>query len=307
MSRANWVAGMAALLSAVACSEGDGGSGNQAGAGGTPASGGAAPNGGTASGGAASAVTATCEPEQAKLTYEDGGESVYELNGWPALFGADMGQARRISGRLGAGQYEVVFEPQTDDANPAWPGVILDTQPWPVRRAIVAHATADALGPVRCVTEGSGSTVARRGDDLLFDFKNMDVMAACADRPVSGEIHLCFESGGCDAFEGGSVNGTPWVLQPDTWAGALGNWSVEFADGSYMRARTSGLTNGPALWALIVTSPSGPYGGAVYCASGGTVEETEGSFGYTIMHWTGLGELNCGAGTGTAKGCLQGE
>lgn len=303
-SRTGWAcAVLAVLLTSTACSGGDGG--NQASSGGTSASGGASASGGnTPSGGAASSVTATCEPKQAKLTYEDGAEHSYEVGKWPSLFGSDMGQARRMSGRLGQGSYQVVFEPQTDTEIAELPGVILDTKPWPVRRAILASATEETLGPVRCVTEGSGSTVARRGDDLLFDFKNMDVMAACADRPVPGEIHLCFEFSGCDGFDGGSVNGTPWVLQPDTWIGALGAYSVEFEDGSSMVARTSGMTNGPANWALITTSATGPYGGAVYCASGGTVEQS--STGATVMHWTSLGELNCGAGAGAARGCLQG-
>jgi hypothetical protein len=294
------------LLGASACSGSDESTSNQGGSGGSAPTGGSS-SGGSSSGGSASVVAAACEPGEAKLTYEDGIEYVYDLARWPALYGADMGQARRISSRLGDGLYEVVFEPQTSMDSSALPGAVLDTQPWPVRRAILAHATKDTLGPVRCVTEGSGSTVARRGDDLLFDFKNMDVMAACADRPVSGEIHLCFEFGGCDGFDGGSVNGTPWTLQPDTWAGALGSWTVEFEDGSYMRAQTGLSTEGPTSWALIVTSPSGPYGGAVYCASGGTIEETDGDFGYTVMHWTGLGELGCGTGAGTARGCMEGQ
>ncbi len=313
-------AGLWGLLGATGCGGGDGDANNAAGSSGGSNSGGSSSggsasgasssggsnSGGSNSGGSQGEPAAACEPGQAKLTYEDGIEAVYDLASWPPLYGADMGQARRFSSRLGDGIYEIVFEPQIDATSAKLPGIVLDTQPWPVRRAILAHATKDTLGPVRCVTEGSGSTVARDGDELLLDFKNMDVMAACADRAVPGEIHLCFGRGDCDGFEGGSVNGTPWVLQPDTWVGALGSWSVEFEDGSYMRAQTGPSTEGPTSWALIVTSPSGPYGGAIYCASGGTIGKTENTFG-TVMHWTGLGELSCGAGAGTARGCLEGK
>lgn len=311
MQRRSGVTSMLALVAALSI-----GLGGCGGSDGEPAAtGGAATSGGSASGGAggggsssagAANVTATCDAGQAKFAHDGGSEQTYDLGAWPSLYGSDMGQARRLSGRLGSGHYEVVFEPEVDASNPPFPNVILDTKPWPIRRALLADASEQTLGPVRCVTEGSGSTLARQGDQLLLDLKNVDVIAACADTPVEGQINLCFEFSGCDGFDGGSVGGTPWVLQPDTWAGGLGNWFVEFADGSYMRARTTNTTTGPAYWALIVTHPTGPYGGQVYCASSGSVEETEGSFGYTVQRWTGLGTMTCGAGTSTSRGCMKG-
>ncbi len=259
------------------------------------------------SGGASTPITTTCAPEQVKLSYDGAADQSYEINGWPGLYAYDMGTANHIFGRLGVGWYDVVFEPELDDANPGMPQVIRDTKPWPVRTALLADATDQTLGPIRCVTPGSGSTLSRKDQDLLLDLKAVDVIQACRDNPVEGQINLCFEFGGCDlTFDGGSVGGTPWVLQPDTWVGGGGMWQIELGEGSIIRAATTNSITGPAYWALIVTSPSSAYGGAIYCASGGTVEETPGDFGYTIIHLTDLGTVTCGAGTSTARGCLQG-
>ncbi len=205
------------------------------------------------------------------------------------------------------GRYQVVFEPELDKTNYKLPGAILETKPWPVRSALLVDATEQTLGPLRCVAPGSGSTLARKGDNLLLDLKKVDVMATCADHPVAGQINLCFEFLGCDtSFDGGSVAGTPWVLQPDQWIGGSGAWQVDFTDGSSMTARTTIGEAGPAHWALIVTAASGPYGGQIFCASGGSVEKTPGDFGYAVMHWSNLGTVPCGAGSGTARGCLNG-
>ncbi len=275
-------------------------------AGGAGADGG---DGSGAGGGASteSPVTTTCEPDQVKLSYDGAADQSYEINGWPSLYAHDMGTANRIFGRLGLGWYELVFEPELDEANPGMPLVIRDTKPWPVRTALLADATDQNLGPIRCVTPGSGSTLSRKDQDLLLDLKAVDVIQTCRDNPVDGQINLCFQFGGCDlAFDGGSVGGTPWVLQPDTWVGGGGMWQIELGEGSIIRAATTISVTGPAYWALIVTSPSSAYGGAIYCASGGTVEETAGDFGYTIIRLTDLGTVTCGAGTSTARGCLQG-
>jgi hypothetical protein len=160
---------------------------------------------------------------------------------------------------------------------------------------------------MRCVAPGSGSTFARKDDQFLVDLRQVDVIQRCADHPVDGQINLCLDSVECDGFDGGSVDGMPWTMQPDTSAGRSGSWIVGFEDGSYMRARTTGSPTGPAYWALIVTSASGPYNGQVYCASGGSVEKPAGDSGYTVMHWTDLGAVTCEPGTGTAQGCLKGE
>jgi hypothetical protein len=218
-----------------------------------------------------------------------------------------MGTASRIFDTLGRGWYEVVFEPELDAENPAMPGVIADTQAWPVRTALLAEATAETLGPIRCVTEGSGSTLTRRGNDLLLDLKNVDVIQTCRDNPVEGQINLCFEFSGCEGFDGGTVDGTPWVLQPDTWIGGAGTWQIEAEGGTTIRVATTPSTEGPAYWALIMTGVSSAYGGEIYCASGGTVERTPGDFGYTIIRLTDLGRITCTPGSGTAQGCLQGE
>ncbi len=262
--------------------------------------------GNVASGGSASTVTATCDANQAKFSYDGGAEQSYAIKGWPSLYGADKGTASRIYDRFGLGQYDVVFEPQYDTASQTLPGVISDSKPWPIRSALFADATEQALGPMRCVAPGSGSTLARTGGQLTFDLKQVDVIAACADHPLDGQINLCFAFEGCPGFDGGTVQGTPWVLQPDQWVGGSGAWQVDFQDGSYLRARTTASTTGPAYWALIVTSESGPYGGQVFCASGGSVEKTPGDFGYSVMHWTNLGAVSCAAGSGTAQGCLEG-
>jgi len=304
------VTGLAVVLACglTGCGSGDDGSSKEAGAAGTISSGGSgSPSGGGNASGGVNNVADHCETKQAKLAYDSGIQQTYELSGWPSLHGGAMG-LRHFGARLGtAGRYEVAFTPQLDP-NAMFPQSILDTQPWPVQSALLADATAQTLGPLRCVAPGSGSTLARQGDQLLLDLKNVDVMAACGDRAVGGQINLCFQPGGCAVdFDGGSVDSTAWVLQPDTWVAGAGVWSVEFNDGSYLAARTTASTTGPAYWALIVTSASGPYGGEIYCASGGSVEQTEGSFGYTILHWTNLGKLSCGAGTGTVKGCLKGE
>ena len=289
---------VAAAALALGCSGGDNGN--------TP-SGGGTSSGGSASGGTASALTTTCQPDQAKLAYDGGAEQTYALKGWPALYSADKGTASRIFDRLGMGRYDVVFEPQLDPMNRNLPEAILDTKPWPVRSALLADATEQTLGPIRCVAPGSGSTLARKGSNLLLDLKKVDVMASCADHPVAGQINLCFEFLGCDSsFDGGSVAGTPWVLQPNQWIGGSGAWQIDFNEGSSMLARTTISETGPAYWALIVTDPAGPYGGQVFCAGGGTVEKTAGDFGYTVMHWTNLGTVPCGVGSGTARGCLDG-
>jgi hypothetical protein len=295
--------GLLLALNGAACALGCGADDGNA-----PNGGGGSGGTGTPGGGAASTVTSTCSPQQAKLAYDGGAEQTYTLKGWPALYSADKGTASRIFDRMGMGQYQVVFEPQLDMMNFKLPGAILDTKPWPVRSALLADATEQTLGPIRCVAPGSGSTLARKGDDLLLDLKKTDVMAACGDHPVAGQINLCFEFLGCDpTFDGGSVAGTPWVLQPDEWLGGNGAWHVDFNDGSYMNARTTNTEAGPAYWALIVTEPSGPYSGQIFCASGGTIEKTPGDFGYTVMHWTSLGTVPCGVGTGTARGCLNGN
>ena len=312
-------AGLSVMLTAAACGLGCGGGDT----GGTPSAGGSGgsgtggassdgtagagkTNGGAASGGT-SAVTAMCQPDQAKLAYDGGADQSYMLNGWPRLYSEDKGTASRISDRLGMGQYQVVFEPQLDMTIHDLPGVILDTKPWPVRSALLADASEQTLGPIRCVAPGSGSTLARRNDNLLLDLKKVDVMAACSDHPVTGQINLCFEFLGCDtAFDGGTIDGTAWVPQPSQWVGGNGAWQVDFSDGSHMTARTTISETGPAYWALIVTSSSGPYSGRIFCASGGTVEKTPGDFGYTVMHWTNLGTVPCGVGGGTARGCFNG-
>jgi hypothetical protein len=319
MSRlARWMDGVAVLaaaLMAAACGGGEDASpGSGAAGAGAAVAGGSATSGGSAvstagssSGGAASSVSSTCDADQVKLAFDGQAEQLYTTKTWPSLYGADMGQARRMHGLLGSGQYDLVFEPEVDGTTSKLPQVISDARPWPVRRGLLAEATDQTLGPVRCVTPGSGSTLARRDDELLLDLKNMDVMATCGDRGVEGQINLCFNFSGCDNFDGGSVGGTPWVLQPDTWIGGGGVWAVDFNEGSYMVARATGAVSGPAYWALIVTSPNGPYAGEVYCASGGSVEKTEGTLGYTVIHLTGLGALKCGSGAGTAQGCLQGH
>ncbi len=262
--------------------------------------------GGAASGGSASTVTAICDANQAKFGYDGGAEQSYALKGWPSLYGADKGSAFRLFDRFGLGQYDVVFEPELDPTSSTLPGEISDAKPWPIRSALFADATEQALGPIRCVANGSGSTLARKGDQLTFDLKHVDVIAACGDHPVDGQINLCFKFQGCTGFDGGTAAGTPWVLQPDQWAGGSGAWQVDFQDGSYMRARTTPSPTGPMYWALIVTSESGPYGGQVFCASGGSVEQAPGDFGYTVMHLTQLGAIDCVAGSGAAQGCLKG-
>jgi hypothetical protein len=303
-----------AAACSLSCSGGsDGNKASTGGAAGSASSGGAGGTAGTsgvggASGsGTASAVTTTCEVNEAKLAYDGDRPQSYALGKWPKLYSADMGKASRIYSGFGFGQYEILFEPMLDPASKVLPGSISDAQAWPIRSALFAEAREQTLGPMRCVAPGSGSTLARKDDQLLVDLQQVDVLQTCADHPLDGQINLCFEFEGCDGFDGGSLDGAPWALQPDNWVGGSGSWLIDFADGSYMRARTTGSTTGPAYWALIVTSVNGPYNGQVFCSSGGTIEKVGGDTGYTVMHWANLGAVSCGAGTGTAQGCLKGE
>jgi hypothetical protein len=258
-------------------------------------------------GGATSPVTVTCQPNQAKLAYDGAAEQSYDLRGWPTLYAWDHGTAAHVSGSLGAGWYDIVFEPEFDNLNTAMPGVILDTKPWPVRTALLADATAQVLGPMRCVAPGSGSTLSRKGSDVLLNLKRVDVIAACRDHPLDGQINLCFKFDGCTGFDGGSVAGAAWILQPDTWTGSSGNWQVSFQGGSYMQASTTDMTAGPAYWALIATALDSPYGGKIYCASGGSIEQMGGSDFYDVIHLANLGVVDCAAAAGVARGCLQGK
>jgi hypothetical protein len=305
------------VVTAACAAWGCGGGGTS----GSDASGGSGATGGMAQGGTAavgagsgaggsavvSSVKATCDAKQAKFSYDDAPETSYALRGWPMPSGNGDGLATRLYDPLGDGLYWIVYEQPLTSGR--FPQTIPDTQAWPVRSALLAEATEQTLGSLRCVAPGSGSTLVRQGDQLLLDFKQVDVIEACGDSPLEGQINLCFKFGGCDDFDGGTLGATPWVLQPDGWVGGGGTWKVDFSDGTYLRAQVTNLTQGPAYWALIVTSPSGPYSGAVYCASGGSVEQLGADSiggGYPVMHFTGLGELKCAAGSGTAQGCIKG-
>ncbi|HEV8244671.1 MAG TPA: hypothetical protein VGP93_02845, partial [Polyangiaceae bacterium] len=145
-------------------------------------------------------VTATCEPGTAKLSYDGGAEQPYDVRGWPAPFGYPTPGTFHVFDPLGDGYYDMVISPVLDDALVAaaepFPLYFKEGAPGEIVKGFIAQATDETLGPIHCVAEGSGSTIARKGDDLLFDLKNADVIAACGDNPVEGQINLCFQFGG---------------------------------------------------------------------------------------------------------------
>lgn len=150
-------------------------------------------------------------------------------------------------------------------------------------------ATATSAGTLLCSGPDSGSTVERNDDELVFDAK-LATLGSCPGTAVAGELR--WGSMGLT----GSVDGIAWSVT--NFRGVSSD--VHFADGSYLKLQPSS-DRSTSQWGLLVTSPSSPYGGRVFCIGEGT---STGSNDWALRNLSSLGSCPT-TSTTTLTGCVR--
>lgn len=163
-----------------------------------------------------------------------------------------------------------------------------DGSPQPLARSLWAlDATTAAMGTLLCTGPGSGSTVTRNGDELVFDVKDLAVLGACPGTPVTGELTWCSDFS-CESNVSGSIQWTNWTVA----ASNRGESYLRLDDGSVLEHNGSS--------GLLITSSGSPFSGQVFCI--GTVE-TNGSL-QTFRELSALGACPTD-GTASLTGCVR--
>jgi hypothetical protein len=124
-------------------------------------------------------------------------------------------------------------------------------------------ASATSTGAITC-TAGEGSTVQRKGDELLFDLKGVGTIPACPGTPVEGTVTTCI--GRSCGQEHGSIAGTPWTADGNSRFILESRGTYSFNDVSFLLFDANGAKGGSvANWGLLFPAGKSAFAGRVFC------------------------------------------
>jgi hypothetical protein len=162
-------------------------------------------------------------------------------------------------------------------------------------------ATAQASGSVWCSPADSGSTVMRRGDELVFDAQQLSNLGSCPGRAVSGELSFCRGSGCGMSANFGSIHDTPWTSD----YGSMANFTPElrFNDGSALIASLLPGDGFSLHWGVLFTSRTSPFAGETLCVGAASGQTNADSFRLVLSQLSTLG--TCPTGSARLNGCVR--
>lgn len=175
-----------------------------------------------------------------------------------------------------------------------------DGQKAQIKQSVWAlSASAAAPGELLCSAPGSGSTIARHGDELVFDVSKLASLGRCPGTPVSGQLSWCAPPMCATGMASGSIGGVPWTALGSGISILNKNGGLPFDDGSYLRI-AQGAANVAERWGLLITAASSPFGGQVFCV--GEMTETNTSMSFAKLSSLGACPTN---GAGSLDSCVR--
>jgi hypothetical protein len=162
-------------------------------------------------------------------------------------------------------------------------------------------ATEQTSGSLWCSPADSGSTVIRRGDELVFDAQQLSNLGSCPGRAVAGELNFCRGSGCSTAANFGTVHSTPWTSDYRSVA----NFTPElvFNDGSVLIASVLPGAGFSVNWGVLFTSLTSPFTGEALCVGAASEQTSTDSFRLVLSQLSTLG--TCPMGSARLSGCVR--
>jgi hypothetical protein len=175
-----------------------------------------------------------------------------------------------------------------------------DGQKAEIKQSVWAlSASATAPGEILCSATGSGSSIARNGDELTFDVRKLASLGSCPGKPVSGQLSWCNPPTCLTGAASGSIGGVDWTALGYGISILNKNGGLSFDDGSYLRI-AQGAANVTERWGLLITAANSPFGGQIFCV--GEMTGTDTNMIFSQLSTLGACPTN---GSGSLDSCVR--
>jgi len=171
----------------------------------------------------------------------------------------------------------------------------------------MSEATTAASGELLCIPDGTGSRIARHGDELNLSLQGATRLPGCPGRPLSGTLEI----GQDDHIPRGSVGGVPWSSTMLSWAYSDNDVAtLELEDRTIIQLTVDGQTSTSQRWGSpgggrIYPSYASVYAGEVLCfGASGYAKASDGQDVLRLESISTLGPCPRG-GDATLAGCAR--